>query len=82
MFLISKNISKEIAFRIHIEPLKTVEQAAKVETVIRVLSNIVKSYNNYLEVELYKNEGIKKVYKVLDTIRIESGKRSAKRKPF
>jgi hypothetical protein len=66
---------KDIAFRIHIEPLKTVEQAAKVDTVIKVLSDIIKSYNNYLEVEFFKNEGFKKIYdrniKVLDTLRNE-----------
>lgn len=66
---------KDIAFRIHIEPLKTVEKAAKVDTVIKVLSDIIKSYNNYLEVEFFKNEGFKKIYdtniKVLDTLRNE-----------
>ncbi len=66
---------KDIAFRIHIEPLKTVEHAAKVETVIKVLSDIYQSYNNYLEIEFLKNEEFKKVYdsnkKVLDTIKEE-----------
>lgn len=66
---------KDIAFRIHIEPLKTVEHSAKVETVIKVLSDISSSYNNYLEIEFLKNEGFKKVYetnkKVLETIKEE-----------
>ena len=66
---------KDIAFRIHIEPIKTVEHAAKVETVIKVLSDIFQSYNNYLEIEFLKNEGFKKVFesnkKVLDTIKEE-----------
>jgi hypothetical protein len=66
---------KDIAFRIHIEPLKTVDKAAKVETVIKVLSDITRSYNNYLEVEFLKNEGFRKIYntniKVLDTLRNE-----------
>lgn len=66
---------KDIAFRIHIEPLKTVEHAAKVETVIKVLSDIYQSYNNYLEIEFLKNDEFRKVYesnkKVLDTIKEE-----------
>lgn len=66
---------KDIAFRIHIEPLKTVEHAAKVETVIKVLSDIYQSYNNYLEIEFLRNEDFRKVYetnkKVLDTIKEE-----------
>jgi hypothetical protein len=39
---------KDIAFRIHIDPVNSVEHAAKVETVIKVLSDIFQSYNNYL----------------------------------
>jgi len=66
---------KDIAFRIHIEPLRTVEHATKVETVIKVLSDIYQSYNNYLEIEFLKNENFKKVFetnkKVLDTIKEE-----------
>lgn len=66
---------KDIAFRIHIDPLKTVEHAAKVETVIKVLSDIQQSYSNYLEIEFLKNEQFKKAYdtnkKVLDTIKEE-----------
>jgi hypothetical protein len=64
---------KDIAFRIHIEPLKTVEHAAKVDTVIKVLSDIVKSYNNYLEIEFLKNDEYKKAFdsnkNVLETIK-------------
>ncbi|MDP3432659.1 MAG: hypothetical protein Q8T04_06810 [Bacteroidota bacterium] len=66
---------KDIAFRIHIDPLKTVEHAAKVETVIKVLSDIYQSYNNYLEIEFLRNEEFRKVFesnkKVLDTIKEE-----------
>jgi len=66
---------KDIAFRIHIEPLKTVEKAAKVDSVIKVLSDIIKSYNNYIEVEFLKNQGFVKIYerniKVLDSLRNE-----------
>lgn len=66
---------KDIAFRIHIEPLKSVQHAAKVDTVIKVLSDIIKSYNNYLEIEFLKNDEFKKVYdtnrKVLETIKQE-----------
>ncbi len=63
----------DIAFRVHIEPLTTVQHAAKVETVIKVLSNIIKSYDNYLAIEFLKNEDFKKAYKsnnkVLDSIK-------------
>ncbi|MDP2115677.1 MAG: hypothetical protein Q8K69_16645, partial [Bacteroidota bacterium] len=66
---------KDIAFRIHIDPLKTVEHAAKLETVIKVLSDIYQSYNNYLEIEFLRNEEFRKVFesnkKVLDTIKEE-----------
>ena len=66
---------KDIAFRIHIEPLKTVEHATKVETVIKVLSDIYESYNNYLEIEFKKNNEFLKAYernnKVLDNIKNE-----------
>jgi hypothetical protein len=69
------NELKDIAFRIHIEPLKSVQHAAKVDTVIKVLSDIIKSYNNYLEIEFLKNEEFKKVFdtnkKVLETIKEE-----------
>jgi len=66
---------KDIAFRIHIDPVNSVEHAAKVETVIKVLSDIFQSYNNYLEIEFLKNEEFRKAYeknkKVLDTIKEE-----------
>lgn len=61
------------AFRIHIEPFKTVEHAAKVDTVVKVLSDIGQSYNNFLEIEFFKNPDFVKVYetnnKVLETIK-------------
>lgn len=64
---------KDIAFRIHIEPLKTVENATKVKTVIKVLSDIYESYNNYLEIEFAKNETFRKALesnnKVFETIK-------------
>jgi hypothetical protein len=66
---------KDISFRIHIEPLHAVEQATKVETVIKVLSDIYQSYNNYIEIEFLKNEKFKTIYdtnkKVLETIKDE-----------
>jgi len=66
---------KDIAFRIHIESLKTVGHATKINTVIKVLSDIYKSYNNYLEIEFLKNDDFKNVYntnkKILDTIKEE-----------
>jgi hypothetical protein len=65
----------DIAFRIHIEPLKTIQHAAKVDTVIKVLSNLTKSYNNFLEVEFLKNNDFRKAYQtnnnILNTIKNE-----------
>lgn len=64
---------KNLAFRIHIEPLKTIDRAAKVETVVKVLSDIIESYENYIEVEFLKKEDFKKIFdsnsKVLETIK-------------
>lgn len=63
------------AFRIHIEPFKTVDHAAKVETVIKVLSDITQSYNNYLEIEFFKKPDFVKAFEanknVLETIKEE-----------
>jgi hypothetical protein len=61
----------DIAIRIHIEPLKTVNHAAKVDTVIQVLTNISKSYREFLKIEFLKNIEFKASYEqnhsVLDT---------------
>ncbi len=69
------NELKDIAFRIHIEPLKSVQHAPKADTVIKVLSDIIKSYNSYLEIEFLKNKEFKKAFdtnkKVLETIKEE-----------
>ena len=68
---------KDIAFRIYINPLNTVEHAAKLDTVIKVLSDIRESYNNYLEIEFLRNENFKKIYdedkKVLERIKANLG---------
>lgn len=53
---------KDIAIRIHIDPITTVDHATKVETVIKVLSDITLSYNNYIEIEFLKNEKFRKAY--------------------
>ena len=66
---------KDIALRIYIDPIKTVDHATKVETVIKVLSEISQSYNNYLEIEFFKNDVYRKAYennnKILDTLKKE-----------
>lgn len=63
---------KDIAFRIQIEPIKTVDSATSLQTVIKVLSEISDSYNNFLEIEFLKNESFVKIYEnnksVLKTI--------------
>ncbi len=45
---------KKIALRFHIDPKNTIGHAARVETVIKVLSDINKSYKNFLEIEFKK----------------------------
>jgi hypothetical protein len=66
---------KNIAFRIHIEPLKSTGNAIKVDTVLKVLSDICHSYNHYLEIEFLKNEEFRKAHnnnkKILDAIKEE-----------
>lgn len=62
---------KKIAIRFHIDPKNTVGHAARVDTIIRVLSDINKSYKKFLEVEFNKNEDFVKLYennnKILST---------------
>lgn len=64
---------KDIALRFQIDPVQTIGHAAKVNTVIKVLSDINKSYYNYLEVEFLKNKDFRKAFekniKILDTIK-------------
>jgi len=59
---------KKIAIRFHIDPQNTVGHAARVGTIIRVLSDVNKSYKNFLEVEFNKNENFVKVYEKNDKI--------------
>ena len=64
---------KEISLRVQIDPLQTVEHAAKVNTVIKVLTDINRSYYNFLEIEFLKNPDFKKAFekssKILDTFK-------------
>jgi hypothetical protein len=53
---------KDIAIRIHIDPTKSVDHATKVETVIKVLSDISQSYNNYIEIEFLKIDKYRKAF--------------------
>jgi hypothetical protein len=66
---------KNIAFWIHIEPLKSTGNAIKVDTVLKVLSDICHSYNQYLEIEFLRNDEFRKVHdankKILDAIKEE-----------
>ncbi len=64
---------REIAIRFQIDPDLTVGHAAKVTTVIKVLTEMNKSFSNFLEVEFLKNDDFKNIFlkndKVLDTIK-------------
>ena len=64
---------RDIAIRFQIDPNMTVGHAAKVTTVIKVLTEMNKSFSNFLEVEFMKNEDFKNIFlkndKVLDTIK-------------
>jgi len=66
---------RNIAFRIHIDPVKEMQESAKAETVVKVLSNIIKSYKNYLKIEFLKQDDFKKIYssnpKTLDSLMSE-----------
>ncbi|WP_428656452.1 hypothetical protein [Runella sp.] len=64
---------REIAFRFQIDPDKTVGHAARISSVISVLSSINQSFQSFLEVEFFKNEDFVKAYeqsnKVLDSLK-------------
>lgn len=64
---------REIAIRFQIDPLVSVEHTAKVTTVIKVLTEMNKSFTNFLEVEFMKNEAFRSVAakndKVFDTLK-------------
>lgn len=64
---------RDIAIRFQIDSDITVGHAAKVTSVIKVLSEMNKSFSNFLEVEFMKNEEFKTVFlkndKVLDTLK-------------
>jgi hypothetical protein len=52
---------QDLAIKLQIEPLLTVEHAAKVNTIIKVLQDFNKSYTNYFEIEFSKNESFQKI---------------------
>lgn len=64
---------RDIAFRFQIDPDKTVGHAARMSSVISVLSSINQSFQNFLEVEFFKNEEFVKAYeqneKVLESLK-------------
>ncbi len=64
---------RDIAFRFQIDPNKTVGHAARISSVISVLSNINQSFQNFLEVEFFKNETFVKAFeqnsKVLESLK-------------
>lgn len=64
---------RNIAFRFQIDPNKTIGHAARISSVISVLTNINLSFQNFLEVEFFKNEEFVKAFeqnnKVLDSLK-------------
>lgn len=64
---------RDIAIRFQIDPDTTVGHAAKVTTVIKVLTEMNKSFSNLLELKFLKDDDFKDIYsknnKVLDTIK-------------
>lgn len=57
------NKLKEIAIRFHIDPQNTIAHAAKLETIISVLSYLNKSYKSYLEIEFKKTAEFTEIYR-------------------
>lgn len=57
------NELREIALRIQIDPKESIGHAAKLDSILKVLSQIKKSYENFLEIELTKNEEFNRISK-------------------
>lgn len=64
---------RELAFKFQIDPEKTVGHAASMTSVISVLTNINESFQNFLEVEFFKNKEFVKAFnkneKVLEILK-------------
>lgn len=55
---------RDIAIRFQIDPESTVGHAAKLESVVKVLSKLNESFNNFLEIEFLKNDNFRKAFEV------------------
>ena len=53
---------KEISFKFKIDPKDTIGHAARAHSVVKVMSDILKSYNNFVKIEFLKNEEFRKIY--------------------
>jgi len=53
---------KKIALTFKIDPLHTIGHAARVTTIIKVLTSINASYRKFLEIEFHKNENFHRAY--------------------
>lgn len=64
---------QNIALTLHIDPVQSVGHAAKLNTILKVLSEFNKSYYNYIEVEFLKKDTFRSYFeqnnKVLDTLK-------------
>ncbi len=54
---------RKIAIKFQIDPKMSIGHAARIDTVIRVLNNINKSYKSFLKIEFDKNDDYKKIFK-------------------
>jgi hypothetical protein len=66
---------RELAFRFQIDPDNTEGHAASISSVVNVLNNINQSFQNFLEVEFFKNEKFVKAFeqneKVLGSLKVD-----------
>ncbi len=52
---------KKIALRLRIDPIGTVAHATRVKTITKILSDLNKSYQRFIEIEFFKNEAFKEI---------------------
>lgn len=59
---------RAIAIRFQIAPKKSVGHAAKLDSIIKVLTDIKKAYQNFLKIELLKNQEFRRLAKNNDSL--------------
>lgn len=56
----------KIAMKFQIKSNSDFQDAVSIEDVLKVLKNIYQSYQNFIEIEFFKNENLKRIYKTND----------------